>query len=66
MGTVRLLRKLDNQDVQKLPLSNLLREYAGSAQRYVGREVGDRKVQICVGTGGNLEGDGQAAETFVQ
>ena len=55
MGTVRLLSKLNGQNAQKLSLSNLLREYAASAHHYVDREIGDNKVQICVGTGGNLE-----------
>jgi exopolyphosphatase/guanosine-5'-triphosphate,3'-diphosphate pyrophosphatase len=55
LGTVRLLSKLNGQNGKRLPLSNLLREYAASAHRYVDREIGNYKVQICVGTGGNLE-----------
>jgi exopolyphosphatase/guanosine-5'-triphosphate,3'-diphosphate pyrophosphatase len=55
MGTVRLLSKLDGQNEQRLPLSSLLREYAATAHRYIDREIGDYKIQICAGTGGNLE-----------
>ncbi len=55
MGTVRLLSTLDSQDGQRLPTSSLLREYAASAHRYVDREIGGYKIQICAGTGGNLE-----------
>jgi exopolyphosphatase/guanosine-5'-triphosphate,3'-diphosphate pyrophosphatase len=55
MGTVRLLSKLDSRNGQVLPLSNLLREYAASAHRYIDREIGNNKIQICVGTGGNVE-----------
>lgn len=55
MGTVRLLSRLGGKDRQKLPMSSLLREYAASAHHYVDREIGDYRVQVCVGTGGNLE-----------
>jgi exopolyphosphatase/guanosine-5'-triphosphate,3'-diphosphate pyrophosphatase len=55
MGTVRLLSKVNAQNGQKPPLSNLLREYAASAHRYIDREVGEYKIQVCLGTGGNIE-----------
>jgi exopolyphosphatase/guanosine-5'-triphosphate,3'-diphosphate pyrophosphatase len=55
MGTVRLLNKLNLLDGQTLPQSNLLREYAASAHRYVDREIGDKKIQVCLGSGGNVE-----------
>lgn len=55
MGTVRVLSKLKAQNGEELPLNNLLREYAASAHRYVEREVSGFKVQVCAGTGGNIE-----------
>jgi exopolyphosphatase/guanosine-5'-triphosphate,3'-diphosphate pyrophosphatase len=55
MGTVRLLSKLNMPNGQKLPLNDLLREYAASAHRYIDREIGNPKIQICLGTGGNIE-----------
>jgi exopolyphosphatase / guanosine-5'-triphosphate,3'-diphosphate pyrophosphatase len=55
MGTVRLLSRLGGQDGQHLPMSSLLREYAASAHQYIDREIGEYRVQVCVGTGGNLE-----------
>ncbi|MCX6065032.1 MAG: hypothetical protein NT121_04660 [Chloroflexi bacterium] len=55
MGTVRLLRKLDTAEGKKLPFNRLVREYAESARRHIDREIGNEKVDVCLGTGGNLE-----------
>ncbi len=55
MGTVRLLSKLAGQDGQRLSMGRLLREYAASAHHYIEHEVGDYRVEICAGTGGNVE-----------
>lgn len=56
MGTVRLLRKLDaNGQSAERPFSHLLREYTEAARRRIDREIGDELVEICVGTGGNIE-----------
>lgn len=61
MGTVRLLRKLEGDDLQsspfraKGPFSLLVREYAQAARRRIDREIGRAHVDVCVGTGGNVE-----------
>jgi exopolyphosphatase/guanosine-5'-triphosphate,3'-diphosphate pyrophosphatase len=55
MGTVRLLNRLNPGNGLKIPLSSLLREYAASAHRYIDREIGDNKIQLFLGTGGNIE-----------
>lgn len=55
LGTVRLLRKLDDAEGRSLPLQRLLHEYAASARRYIGQEIGKDRVNICLGTGGNIE-----------
>ncbi len=55
MGTVRLLRKLETADGKKLPFNRLVQEYAESARRHIDREIGAEKVDVCLGTGGNLE-----------
>jgi len=55
MGTVRLLKKLETADGNKLPFNRLVREYTESARRHIDREIGDEKLDICVGTGGNIE-----------
>jgi exopolyphosphatase/guanosine-5'-triphosphate,3'-diphosphate pyrophosphatase len=54
MGTVRLLEKL-NGSKSKHPLGDLVREYAEAARYRIERDLGDEKVQICAGTGGNVE-----------
>ena len=54
MGTVRLLEKL-NGSKAKHPLGNLVREYAEAARYRIEKDLGDEKVQICAGTGGNVE-----------
>jgi exopolyphosphatase/guanosine-5'-triphosphate,3'-diphosphate pyrophosphatase len=63
MGTVRLLQKLDEGDhlsgdvdaPPKRPFNLLVREYAEAARRRIDHEIGDARVDVCVGTGGNVE-----------
>jgi exopolyphosphatase/guanosine-5'-triphosphate,3'-diphosphate pyrophosphatase len=62
MGTVRLLQKLDEgkggkvpYHATKHPFSLLVREYAEAARRRIDHEIGDTRVNLCVGTGGNVE-----------
>jgi len=62
MGTVRLLQKLNERQYGKSshpatrqPFGLLVREYAEAARRRIDREIGDAKVNLCVGTGGNVE-----------
>lgn len=53
MGTVRLLKRLGaNGGLMDI---HLLREYTESARRRIDRELGGEKVDLCAGTGGNLE-----------
>lgn len=58
MGTVRLLQKLGTQR-GRLPFDQLVREYAQAAKRRIEHEVGDKKLDICLGTGGNIEEMGE-------
>src|SRR5258706_7872639 len=55
MGTVRLLEKLDTQDNSKHPFGKLVREYAEAARYRIERDIGEEKIQVCAGTGGNVE-----------
>ncbi len=55
MGTVRLLHKLKTTEGIKLPFNRLVREYVESARRHIDREIGLEKVDVCLGTGGNVE-----------
>ncbi len=55
MGTVRLLEKLNGDQKSKRAFGSLVREYTKAARYRIERDLGDEKVQICVGTGGNVE-----------
>jgi len=55
MGTVRLLKKLGGEKRSVLPFHKLVREYAEAARRRIDREIGSRKIDVCIGTGGNIE-----------
>ena len=55
MGTVRLLEKLSGEKNSAMPFHKLVREYAEAARHRIDRELGSKKIDICVGTGGNVE-----------
>jgi exopolyphosphatase / guanosine-5'-triphosphate,3'-diphosphate pyrophosphatase len=55
MGTVRLLENLDTKNNAKHPFGKLVREYAEAARYRIERDIGAEKIQICAGTGGNVE-----------
>jgi exopolyphosphatase/guanosine-5'-triphosphate,3'-diphosphate pyrophosphatase len=55
IGTVRLLEMLNGNRDSKHPFENLVREYTEAARYRIERDLGNDKVQICVGTGGNVE-----------
>lgn len=55
MGTVRLLEKLDEVKKFRQPFGKLVREYAEAARYRIERDLGDEKIQVCAGTGGNVE-----------
>jgi exopolyphosphatase / guanosine-5'-triphosphate,3'-diphosphate pyrophosphatase len=56
MGTVRLLKKLNGghkQTASKQPFGLLVREYVEAARRRLDREIGGKRIHLCVATGGN-------------
>ncbi|MEK7733161.1 MAG: Ppx/GppA family phosphatase, partial [Planctomycetota bacterium] len=55
LGTVRLLEKLGTKNNTKHPFGKLVREYAEAARYRIEREIGDEKIIVCAGTGGNVE-----------
>lgn len=55
MGTVRLLEKLDEKKKSGHPFGKLVREYAEAARYRIERDLGDERIQVCAGTGGNVE-----------
>jgi len=54
MGTVRLLQKLGKKP-SNVPFDELVREYAAATKRRIQREIGAEKIDLCAGTGGNIE-----------
>ncbi|NWF63591.1 MAG: Ppx/GppA family phosphatase [Chloroflexi bacterium] len=54
MGAVRLLEKLRHKPA-KLPFDELVREYAEAARYRIEREMKKKKIDLCIGTGGNIE-----------
>lgn len=55
LGTVRLLQKFGCVIDDLLSFSRLVREYAELARQRIDREIGSRKLDLCIGTGGNAE-----------
>ena len=52
MGTVRMLERLGHDT---LSFERLALEYAESARGRIEREIGNARIDLCVGTGGNVE-----------
>jgi exopolyphosphatase/guanosine-5'-triphosphate,3'-diphosphate pyrophosphatase len=55
MGTVRLLQKLNGRRGSKRPFGHLVREYAEAARFRIEQGLGNQKIQVCAGTGVNVE-----------
>jgi exopolyphosphatase/guanosine-5'-triphosphate,3'-diphosphate pyrophosphatase len=55
MGTVRVLEKLGHRNGDPIPFERLAQEYADAAKRHIDRDTGGAKVDVFVGTGGNVE-----------
>ncbi len=54
MGTVRMLERFSDAP-DEASLARLVEEYAGFMQRKVREEILDARVDVCIGTGGNIE-----------
>lgn len=59
LGTVRLLEKLNLNGDDPKKFGNWVREYAEAARYRIEQDIGGEKIQVCVGTGGNVEEIGQ-------
>jgi exopolyphosphatase/guanosine-5'-triphosphate,3'-diphosphate pyrophosphatase len=55
MGTVRVLEKLGQGNGHPVPFERLAEEYADAAKRHIEKDTGGKKVDVCVGTGGNVD-----------
>jgi exopolyphosphatase / guanosine-5'-triphosphate,3'-diphosphate pyrophosphatase len=55
LGTVRLLEKLNARQMKGIAFSKLVQEHAEAARGRIEQDIGREKIQVCVGTGGNVE-----------
>ncbi len=55
LGTVRLLQKFGCVTDDLLSFSRMVREYAELARQRIDREIGAQRLNVCIGTGGNVE-----------
>ena len=55
LGSVRLLQLLEEERNGEKKFNQLVREYVDAAQQRLKREIGGRKIDVCVATGGSME-----------
>lgn len=65
MGTVRLLQKLEEKQRGQRQFNVLVREYVDATRRRLRKEIGQQKIDVCVGTGGNIETLGDLRATLL-
>src|SRR5437773_2546359 len=58
MGSVRLLKILDEKAGEER-FNRLVTEYVDATQRRLEQEIGNQKIDVCVGTGGSIESLGE-------
>jgi exopolyphosphatase/guanosine-5'-triphosphate,3'-diphosphate pyrophosphatase len=58
MGSVRLLKILDEKAGEER-FNQLVTEYVDATQRRLKQEIGNQKIDVCVGTGGSIESIGE-------
>lgn len=59
MGAVRLLQVLEGTKHGEKHFNQLVREYVDAAQKRIKKELGGQTIDVCVGTGGNIESLGE-------
>src|SRR5438552_8325010 len=57
IGSVRLLKILDERAGEER-FNQLVTEYVDATQRRLAQEIGNQKIDVCVGTGGSIESIG--------
>ncbi len=55
MGSVRLLKVLDREKHGEKKFEAMVQEYADAARKRFGQKLAGQKIDLCVGTGGNLD-----------
>lgn len=55
LGTVRLLQMLEDKGLKEKHLPDLIQERLSDAKTFLKKTIGDRKIELAIGTGGNFE-----------
>jgi exopolyphosphatase/guanosine-5'-triphosphate,3'-diphosphate pyrophosphatase len=66
MGTVRLLNMLDERKRGHKIFYRLVRAYADGLRRQLKKELRHREIDMCIGTGGNIEAFGDLRNTILR
>jgi exopolyphosphatase/guanosine-5'-triphosphate,3'-diphosphate pyrophosphatase len=59
MGSVRLLQILEHQRLGEKRFNQLVGKYVDTIEKRLKKELGDQKVDFCIGTGGSIESSGE-------
>jgi exopolyphosphatase/guanosine-5'-triphosphate,3'-diphosphate pyrophosphatase len=59
MGSVRLLRILDQRRLNGTRFNQLVNRYVDVTNRRLKKELGGQKIKVCIGTGGSIESIGE-------
>jgi len=59
MGSVRLLRILNQRGMTSRRFNHLVSRYIDASRRRLREELGTQQIQLCVGTGGSIESIGE-------
>jgi len=55
MGAVRLLQVLEGKKHGEKKFNQLVHEYVDATEKRLKKEIGNERIDLCVGTGGNIE-----------
>ncbi len=66
MGAVRLLQVLEEKKHGERHFNQLLREYVDATQKRIKKEIGNQKIDLCIGTGGNIESLGNLRKEVLE
>ncbi len=66
MGTVRLLQKFGSEGRSRSAFNRMVKEYAEATRRRLDHEIGRRGIDLCIGTGGNIEEMGELAKRLLR
>ncbi len=66
LGAVRLLNLFEEKKQGEARFNQLLREYMDATQKKIKKELGSRKIDLCAGTGGNIETLGDLRKSLLR